>query len=417
MYALVDCNNFYASCERVFNPRLNGKPIVVLSNNDGCVVARSNEAKALGIGMGVPAFEIESIIQKHGVVVFSSNYTLYADMSHRVMSILKDACPRVEVYSIDEAFCRISPKQPGGAEVFARALRERVVRWTGIPISIGIGPTKVLAKAGNKAAKKGSGVMDLADETNRQAILQGMEVGDVWGIGPAYAQKLVRRDVRTAADLRDLDTRWARRHLTIVGEKIVRELRGDACFTLEDTPVPKKALIKSRSFGRPVTTFEAMREAVVSYASRAAEKLRGQGSAAAVLSVYITTNRFKPEEKQYARTGTVRMPWHTDDTQELVGQALHVLRRIYRSGYRYKKAGVMLDDLQPLRLAPEGLFDCRDRMRSRRLMLTLDRVNREFGRSTLRLAAEGVSQPWQMRRSRRSPRYTTRWSELVEAGG
>lgn len=295
VFALVDCNNFYASCERVFNPRLIGRPVVVLSNNDGCVVARSNEAKALGIGMGVPEFKVRELIQRHDVAVLSSNYALYGDLSRRVMDTLRGLASQVEIYSIDEAFLDVSGF--GGRLEHARQMRQTVRQWTGIPVSVGIGPSKVLAKVANKLAKKtpgAEGVYDLCDEAARREALERFPVADVWGIGPAHAKLLLGHGCETAADLRDADERWIKKRLGVVGVRMVHELRGISCLPLERCPPAKKNIACTRSFGRYVETLAEMREAVASYAARAAVKLRRQGSCAGLLTVFLMTNNFRP---------------------------------------------------------------------------------------------------------------------------
>ncbi len=417
VFALVDCNNFYVSCERVFDPKLDGKPVVVLSNNDGIVVARSNEAKALGIAMGVPAFQIRSLIRAHDVQVFSSNYALYGDLSRRVMDTLAQFSPHVEVYSIDEAFLNLSGFTGRNLTEYGRAIRATVKRWTGIPVSVGIAETKTLAKIAGEVAKHrrdASGVCDLTTWPDRGALLADIPVEDVWGVGPNWARLLTEHGVRTARDLREADERWIRTRMGVVGARIVQELCGRSCLTLEDCPPPKQAVTVSRMFGRPITTLAEMREAVAAYTARAGEKLRRERLAVTVLTVFLTTNPFK-DEPQYSNAATVTLPVATDATPELLRQALRSIERIYREGYRYNKAGVMLTALVPASQVQGDLFDDRDRERSSRLMRLLDRINAEMGAGTLRYAAEGYVKRWRTRFERRSPAYTTNWRDLPVA--
>lgn len=417
VFALVDCNNFYASCERLFNPKLAGQPIVVLSNNDGCVVARSNETKALGITMGVPEFQIRSLLQAHHVQVFSSNYRLYGDLSQRVMETLEQFSPDLEIYSIDEAFLSLAGFERRNLTDYGRTIRKTVKQWTGLPVSVGIAETKTLAKLANRIAKRTSdqdGVFDLLACPDREALLNGVAVGDVWGIGPNSARLLTQRGITTALQLREADEPWIRKHLGVVGLRVVAELRGQSCLALEDCPPPKQGITYSRAFGRSVSTLAEMEEAVSSYVSRAAEKLRGEGLAATVLTVFIMTNAFT-EEPQYRNSVTCALPVGTDSTSELIRAALKGLRRIYRDGYRYKKAGVMCTALVPTGQVQPDLFDQHDRPRSKRLMTALDAINDRWGAGTLQYAASGLTKAWKTQCHQRSPAYTTDWDELPVA--
>ncbi len=414
VFALVDCNNFYASCERVFNPKLNGKPIVVLSNNDGCVVARSNEAKALGIGMGVPEFQIRSVLRTHRVQVFSSNYTLYGDLSQRVMETLEQFSPHIEVYSIDEAFLSLLGFARRDLTEYGRQIRRTVKQWTGIPVSVGMAETKTLAKIANRIAKRNpdmGGVCDLLACPDREALLEGVAVEDVWGIGPNYARLLNQHGLTTALQLRQADDQWIRKHLGIVGVRLVYELRGHSCLDLDECPAPKQGITCSRAFGRSVCTLADMEEAVSSYVSRAAEKLRGEGLAATVLTVFLMTNAFT-DEPQYRNSVTCSLPVGTDTTSELIRVALKGLRSIYRDGYRYKKAGVMCTALVSASQVQPDLFDHQDRPRSKRLMAALDAVNDRWGAGTLEYASSGLTKTWKTQFHRRSLAYTTDWNEL-----
>ena len=417
VFALVDCNNFYASCERVFNPSLEGQPIVVLSNNDGCVVARSNEAKSLGIGMGVPEFQIRSLLLAQQVRVFSSNYTLYGDMSQRVMETLEQFCPDLEIYSIDEAFLSLSGFTSRDLTEYGRTIRATVKQWTGIPVSVGIAETKTLAKIANRIAKRTpdmGGVFDLLACPDRDALLRRMAVEEVWGIGPASARLLQQHGITTAFQLRAADDPWIRQHLGIVGLRLVQELRGVSCLPLEECPSPKQSLTCSRSFGRLITTVAEMEEAVSAYTSRVAEKLRREGLAAKLLTVFLMTNAFK-DEPQYRNALTVKLPVATDNSHALIRSALQGIRTLYRDGYRYQKAGVMLTGLLQVSQVQTDVFDQHDPVRSTRLMMALDAVNHRWGAGTLAYASSGLAPSWTTQFHRRSPAYTTDWNELPVA--
>jgi len=419
MLALVDCNSFYAACERVFEPRLWGRPVIVLSNNDGCVVARSAEAKALGIAAGACFFEIRDLAARHGVAVRSSNYTLYGDLSARVMAVLGRFTPHLEVYSIDEAFLDLGGMATGRLTACGRAIRRTVRRWTGIPVSVGIGPTKTLAKAANHLAKRdpaAGGVRSLAGAGEQAAALARLDVEDLWGIGRRWGARLRRAGIRTALQLRQARPARVRRLLGVVGERTALELGGLPCLGLEEAPPPARSIVRSRSFGRPVRRREALEEAVAAHASRAAEKLRQQRQAAGAMGVFVATSPFRAAP--YANAATVPLDPLTDDTGRLIRAALAAVRPIFRTGLAYRKAGVMLSGLEPRAGLVESLFDRQDRARSERLMGVLDEVNGRLGPGTLRYAASGFERPWQMRRVHASPHYTTRWDELptVRAG-
>ncbi len=416
VYALVDCNNFYVSCERVFNPSLEKKPVVVLSNNDGCVIARSQEAKKLGIRMGAPAFLFEDLLKKHGVRMCSSNYPLYGDLSHRVMDTLRRFVPEMEVYSIDEAFLRLTGIAGVELTDYVRGVQAGVKRWTGIPVSIGVGPSKTLAKLSNKIAKRDEGyggVFNIREHPFAGELLETVKVEDVWGIGRRYAALLNRNGITTARQLRDAPDRWVKKHLTVVGLRLVWELRGTACIPLEEQPPPKKAVACTRSFGRQVESAEEMREAVAFFTTRTAEKIRAQGSAASCLQVFIATDRFRADLPQYSNSVTAKLPSATAYTPELIRHAHRCLDAIYRPEYRYKQAGVILSGIVAAGDLQRGLFDPPGReRRDRALMDTVDRINRAMGRDTVRCGAEGLQKPWRMRQRKLSPRYTTRWSDI-----
>jgi DNA polymerase V len=416
IFALVDCNNFYASCERVFNPALEGKPIVILSNNDGCIIARSNEAKALGIPMGCPYYSFKQIFQKQNVEVFSSNYELYGDMSQRVMDSLAEFCPDIEVYSIDEAFLKLDGFKDRDLDAFAIEIRQKIKQWTGIPVSIGIGATKTLAKMANHIAKRHtqSGVFNLLDTNISEKILSEFEVEKIWGIASGGEKKLKQLGIITAKQLRDANPKIIRKHLTVVGERIVYELRGISCLPLEIFVAPKKNIMSSRSFGRIVTKYEDLEEAIANYASRACEKMRKEKSRAQAVQVSVTTNPFKTHTKQY-RNGTMsRFIAPTNDTMHIISQAVKCLKQIYHSDYEYKKVSVMLMDLVSDEGGQQDLFDEVNYDKSDKIMGVLDNINLKMGRNKLFIGTQGIERNWKMQRNKQSSRFTTQWHELLE---
>ena len=413
LFALVDCNNFYVSCERLFRPELNGRPVVVLSNNDGCIVARSNEVKALGIAMGAPYFKNKSLIKKHNITVFSSNYALYGDISQRVMNVLQQLEPEVEIYSIDESFITLPlPKKSGLSSYIA--LKKRVEQCVGIPVSVGVAPTKTLAKIANHLAKKGpryAGVFDITSCPNIDQILCKISVGDIWGIGRRSAEKLSQIGITTGLQLKNAEQTWIRKHLSVTGLRIVKELQGEPCIPLEESASAKKSIVSSRSFSRPVEAFSDLREAVSSYVSIAAAKLRAQNSVASTLHVFINTNRFKKNSPQYNKTLAITMPQATSSTAVLIKHAARGLETIYKATYQYQKAGVMLTGLSPDNCRQLNLFYAADH-RQPQLMHALDKINAQWGQNTLQFAATGLYKPWSMKQSKKSPAYTTRWHEI-----
>jgi len=417
-YLMVDCNNFYASCERVFNPSLADKPVVVLSNNDGCVIARSNEAKALGVVMGEPAYKREAFFRQSGVHAFSSNYALYGDMSARVMRILADFSAEAEVYSIDECFLLLRGLSSASLLRTAREIRRTVREWTGIPVCVGIARTKTLAKIANRLAKKdGDGVRLLEDEEDIDRVLSGLETGDIWGIGRRSARRLCACEVHTALDLKRRDDDWVRRHLTVTGLRTVLELRQFPCIALEDAPSPARSLVCSRSFGTRIESLASLEEAVSAYVQRAGEKLRRKGLVAGAVQVFLETNRFQPGP-QYAGSRCRALPAPTSNTLDLHGPALEILRDIHKPGYRYQKAGVILLDLSPASGRQLSFLEPHGEEKAKRdaLMRVMDRINTVHGRGTLTLAASGLGKKeWHMRQERRSPSYTTSWAELPVA--
>ncbi|MFD2245212.1 Y-family DNA polymerase [Pontibacter ruber] len=418
LFALVDCNNFYASCERVFDPKLEGKPIVVLSNNDGCIIARSNEAKALGIQMGEPAFKAKDVIEQHDVQVFSSNYTLYGDMSARVMQTLAQFTPNLEVYSIDEAFLDLGNFYGRDLNHYAQEMRNTVKTWTGIPVSVGIAPTKTLAKLANrlsKKSKKADGVLVLTDERHIEEALRRTEVGDVWGIGRRYAQKLAGFGIHTALDLRNASDAFVKKNMTVVGLRTVRELRGEACLDLELVAPNKQNICTSRSFGQSVSSLSELQEATANYASRCAAKLRRQKSCAGAITVFLQTNQFR-DEPQYFNSKTIALPTASNSTLELLHYANLALQALYREGYKYKKSGVIVSELRPQNQVQASLLDTVDRDKHQRLMQALDKLNSAWGRDKVTCAAQGTTRPWQLKCEKKSPCYTTRLGQLLYVG-
>ena len=413
-FALVDCNNFYASCERVFDPRLVGVPVIVLSNNDGCVVARSAEAKALGIKMGVPFFQIEPFCKRNGVRVFSSNYTLYGDMSRRVMRVLEDWAPAMEVYSIDEAFLDVSHFNEDQLQHELTSLRSRVHMWTGIPVSIGVGRTKTLAKIANDIAKRGTGVAVVSAEHETQAMA-GLPVGDVWGIGRRLAVALEPLGVTTAVQLRDADTRQLRERFNVVVERTVMELRGTSCLSLEDITPARKTLMVSRSFGDKVTTLADLEAAVSTRAARAAEKLRAGRQVAEHIEVFMHTSPFDKTTKPYTARAVTALTHATSDTRLIASAALSLTDRLFKPGHRYAKAGILMLGLSEAEKATPTLFAGTDDRRSCALMAAMDQLNADYGRGAVRFATTKMGKAWRMRVDRRSRSYTTRWQELPMA--
>ncbi len=421
LVALVDCNNFYVSCERLFNAALRNKPVIVLSNNDGCVVARSNEVKALNIKMGTPLFQIRHLVEQHGIQVFSSNYALYADLSNRVMNALADFSPHLEVYSIDEAWLSLAHVEQAHLRDYGHTIRNTVLQRVGIPVSVGIAPTKTLSKIAAEIVKKHPeyrGVLALVSlsEQELDLYLSDVHIEDVWGIGPRYARFLHDHRIISARHLKYADLAWIRKHLTVVGERTVLELQGIPCLPIETKPRPKKAIMSAKSFGRPIELLEELEQAVATYTARAAEKLRKQGSVAAYISVFLHTNYFQPDQPQYANNASSAILFPTAFTPTLIGHALALLRGIYQQGYKYKKAGVLLTRIRPQeRIQGDlfGEFNLEQYEKQARLMQAVDVINTVWGKDTLFFGAQGLTRAWQMRQERRSPRSTTRWKELL----
>ncbi|MCG8532663.1 MAG: Y-family DNA polymerase [Desulfovibrionales bacterium] len=425
-YALVDCNNFYCSCERVFRPDLAHIPVVVLSNNDGCIISRSNEAKALGVPMAAPYFKHKAFLKRNGVAVFSSNYPLYGDLSARVMHVLHSFCPDMEVYSIDEAFLRLDGFSLYDLTAYAQRMRNTVFQWTGIPVSIGIAPTKTLAKIASGICKRTPalrGVYNMNahwDDANyMEALLERVPVGNIWGIGRRSSEKLVNYGVTTARQLRDRENAWLQKKLTVTGLYTALELRGIPAIAMDDAPPARKSIRSSRSFGTPVTTCKDAQEATIAYTVRAAEKLRREQLLATTMSVFIKTSQHRPGD-QHAEYVTHTFDTPTNYTPLLVHHAAELVRRIFRSGHMYQKVGVILSGLESQTNQQGSLLNIaspEDEQKARTadsLMHVTDAINKKFGRGTVQYAGEGLGQPWKMKQKNLSPRYTTMWDELRE---
>lgn len=409
MFALVDCNNFYASCERVFRPDLEGKPIVILSNNDGCVIARSAEAKALGVPMGAPAFEYDKFFRKNGVSVFSSNYTLYGDMSHRVVTVLSKFTPDVEVYSIDECFLKFKGFERWNLSEYGLELKKQVERATGIPVSVGFAPTKALSKIANKIAKKytasTNGVYVMDTEERRMKALRWARLDDVWGIGRQHGKRLTEMGVKTGYDFTRLDNDWVRKNMSVVGLRLKRDLEGKPTLDLEEAPL-RKGIAVTRSFKSNYEDFRIIRERVSAFAWMCSEKLRRQNSTCRGMEVFLHTNEHRKDLKQYCQKIKVQLPYPTNSGIEMSKFASEALGKIYKQGYAYKKAGVMVTEIGPVDAVQKTLFDHSD-PRHRDLMTTIDELNNRFGRHKLRLGSQATGSTWKMRRERLSPCYTT----------
>ena len=417
MFALVDCNNFYAFCEQLFDPALSGRPVVVLSNNDGCVVSRSAEARALGVPMAAPWHQIKDQARRDGIVPRSSNYAIYADMSNRFAEILGQFSPSLEAYSIDECFLDLAGLADE-AEALGRAIRERVAQWLGLAVCVGIGPSKTLAKLANHCAKKAlanrGGVCDLSrlPRRDQDALFERIAVGEVWGVGRQNRSLLEELGIRTVRQLRDADPASIRAHFSVVLERTVRELRGESCLALEEIAPDRRQIMVSRSFGVAVYEQIELGEAVAHHIARAAEKLRAQRSLAGAVHVHIRTSPFRTPP--YQRSLTLPLPDSTDDTRVLTAWALTALKRIYRPGFAYQKAAVMLTELVPRGARQGGLFEAADDGRVDALMSTLDAINRRWGRGTVQLSVEGLTQDWAMRREHLSPACTSDWAQLLK---
>lgn len=423
VFALVDVNNMYVSCERAFNPRLRDRPVVVLSNNDGCAVARSNEVKALGVKMGTPWFQLKDLARQHGIIGLSSNYTLYGDMSNRIMTILRSYSPNVEVYSIDESF--LSLNGMGGIwaspTAMGQDIRARILQWTSLPVCVGVGGSKTLAKLANHVAKKFPLFDSVCDFTTMSVarmrwLFVRIDVGEVWGVGRRIAARLHVMGIHTVQDLKDAPPRDIRAQFGVVMERTCQELRGLSCLALEEVAPPRKEIVSSKSFGAMAVSLAEVEEAISTYIARAGEKLRSQRSVCGAVHVFVQTNPFRQQDPQYSNGLTVPLIEPTDDNRILAGAALQGLSQIFRDGYQYKKVGVMLLDLAPNSIAQGTLFDApRERENSVRVMAALDALNQRFGRDSVHLGSAGLAPRWAMRSENKTPCYTTRWDELPKA--
>ncbi|QSH42079.1 Y-family DNA polymerase [Lentisphaerota bacterium ZTH] len=413
MFALVDCNNFYVSCERVFDPSVEKRPVAVLSNNDGCVIARSDELKALGVPMGCAFFKIRSLIKDNDVKVFSSNYALYGDMSHRVMTVLHDFSPRIELYSIDEAFLEFATGEMEDFYRLGTEIQEKVLNWTGIPVGVGFGATKTQAKIANHLSKQSSGVYVMPEDSD--SILADTATDEIWGVGRRLAARLANLGVRSALQLRELDDQVVSKNFGVVLLRTVYELRGISCLELEDVRDPRKNVCCSRSFGKPVELLEHLQEAVVSHAGRAAFKIRNENLTARLVTVFVRTNRFRKDLPQYANSHTISLPEASNATSIITAAAVKALYNIFRKGVIFNKCGVMLQGLESTDVQQGDFFAEESFGREERLDKTVDSINQRFGKGTVFRLGEGIDKPWQTVRQWCSPHYTTAWSDLPVA--
>ena len=414
VFALIDCNAFYVSCERVFNPKLNNRPVVALSNNDGCIISRSKEAKALGIKMGVPLFKVKDIVEKEKVVVFSSNYTLYADMSRRVMNIISSSSPYTEIYSIDEAFVELS-SLPIDYESYAHQLRQTILQHTGIPVSVGIASTKTLAKVANHKAKKDdslNGVCSLVNYNNIDQILELTEVGDVWGVGRRLSKKLINHGIHNAKLLKNCSDSWIRKMMSVNGLKTITELRGISCIPLEEYSMTRKSCCTTRSFGKLLTNLEDIEQAVTTFARRAAERIRSESLAASCVSVFVRTNPFDKKSAYYSNGASRTLSHPTHDSITIIETALLLTKRIFKNNYQYKKAGVLLSGLCDESEIQETLFEKNYNPNSD-LMSAIDAINYRYGRDTLQMASECKVGNWKQKRENCTRNYTTQIDRLL----
>lgn len=414
-FGLLDCNNFYCSCERIFDPTLQKKPVIVLSNNDGCIISRSQEVKDLGVPMGAPAFKIREFIKQHAIQVYSSNYTLYGDISARVMNTLNELCPIVEVYSIDEAFLDLSIFPAPELEPFARKIRTTVRQWTKIPTCVGIAQTKTLAKVANKIAKKNpalDGVFVIQDDAARVAALEKFPIGDVWGIGGQTQKLLLSQGVSTALQFTHMPDQWVKSNMTVTGYRLLMELRGLLCVPMLEPRAISKNICNSRSFGKPQKEHEAIAAAVSTFANNCGQKLREQNACANMLTVFIYTNKHRTDQAQYHESKTIRLPTATNSSAELIKFSLFVLGQIFKAGMIYAKAGVIVTGIVPADQITVDLFDMADRARLNEVSQLMDGLNHKYGRNTIVFAAQKTAHPWQTKAGLKSPCYTTRWKEL-----
>ena len=413
IFALIDCNAFYVSCERVFNPKLNNKPVVALSNNDGCIIARSKEAKALGIKMGVPLFKVKDIVERENVTVFSSNYTLYADMSRRVMNIISEFAPSIEVYSIDEAFIELTNMNVD-YESYVRQMRKVILQYTGIPVSIGIASTKTLTKVANHIAKDDEsleGVCSLIQHKNLDQVLEDTNVTDVWGVGRQLSKKLIANGIFNAKLLKNCEDAWVRKMMSVNGLKTVSELREISCLDLEETSATRKSCCTTRSFGKPLVNLDDIEQAVTTFARRATERIRGENLTASTVSVFLRTNPFD-RNRYYSNSSTTTLSYPTYDTMQIVKTALQLTKIIFRENYKYKKAGVLLSGFYEKGTETKDLFS-EARYRSPKLMSAVDQINERYGSDTIQIATECQIGKWKQKRKNCTQSYTTQLDNVL----
>ena len=417
MFVLIDCNNFYVSCERVFNPKLNNKPVVVLSNNDGCAISRSNEAKALGIPMGAPAFKYENIFKENDVEVFSSNFPLYGDMSSRVMSILSKFTPNIEIYSIDEAFLKFDGFENYDLESYCQKIKDIVFKWTGIPISIGIAPTKALAKVSNRIAKKfpnqTKGVYLINSEKKRIKALKWLKIHDVWGIGFRHAEKLKSIKIDTAYNFINLEDGWVRKNMSVVGLRLKKELEGKSVLDLEEVRSPKKAIATTRSFEGTITDYEKIKERISTFAICCAEKLRAQNSNCNSIYVFVRTNKFEKNKTQYRNGILMTIPFSTNSNMIISKYAIKGLKSIFKKGLNYKKAGTVVMGLDSSNNYQLNLFE-NENPKHKYLMKTIDFIQKKEGQSKIKLASQDLRKRWKMKQEKLSPNYTCKLDEIIK---
>ena len=416
MFALIDCNNFYVSCERVFNPKLNEKAVVVLSNNDGCAISRSNEAKALGIPMGAPAFKYEKIFRENDVNIFSSNFPLYGDMSSRVMSILSKFTPNIEIYSIDEAFLKFEGFENYDLENYCKKIKDMVFKWTGIPISIGVAPTKALAKVANRISKKfpnkTKGVYIINSHYKRIKALKWLNIGNVWGIGFRYEKKLKNIKINTAYDFINLEDGWVRKNMSVVGLRLKKELEGKSVLNLEEVRSPKKAIATTRSFEGTISDYEKIKERVSTFAICCAEKLRAQNSNCNSIYIFVKSDKFKKNQIQYRNGILITIPFSTNSNMVVSKYAIEGLRKIFRKGINYKKAGVIVMGLDSSKSHQLNIFE-NENPRHKYLMKTIDFIQKKEGQSKIKLASQDLRKRWKMKQEKLSPNYTCKLNETI----
>ena len=416
MFALVDCNNFYASCERVFNPKLDKKPIVILSNNDGCVISRSNEAKALGIPMGAPAFKYDSIFKKNKVYVFSSNFPLYGDMSSRVMSILTKYTPNIEIYSIDEAFLEFKGFKHYDLEKYGKEIRKTILKWTGIPVSIGFAPTKALAKVANRISKKfdnkTGGVYVISSKEKKEKALKWLKIEDVWGIGFKHAERLKKYKINRAYNFTILPDDWVRKEMSVVGLRLKKELEGESVLSLEESRSPKKAIATTRSFEKNITHFEDLKERISTFSILCSEKLRYQKSNCSSIYVFLKSNRHQKNKLQYRNGIVMTLPYGSNSSITISKYAVEGLKKIYKKNIEYKKAGVIVMGLIPNNRTQLNIFE-KENPKHQILMKTLDLITKKEGPSKIKLASQDLKKIWKMKQTKLTKRYTTELNEII----